>query len=332
MLPKPHTNDSLEVRRSLVEAGRAWSEQRSSDAMRHLRAAAAEAADRGETARAAELFASLVQLSRDSSTGSDPGVEASPSSSGVRQPVRELPEVPRPRRRPDDDEQTKVHSRRQLSSSTPAPQHASSIPPANAGYADSHSGGSEYEEAPTIRIDPSEIDSSDEATPEQVKRTNELPKTRLRRALIAIDPAYAERVDYDPERPDKHLPPLAARAAANMSPDIGFLDSPSMAEQRPSMQWGESWLEEEFQRTAEELDERPSRATAAPAEPAIAGALPCFSVNLIFMRSEGEVSVMFVPPGTRPRSGVAAALLVPVSSRDGELLQTIYDECDVKVV
>jgi hypothetical protein len=51
----------------------------------------------------------------------------------------------------------------------------------------------------------------------------------------------------------------------------------------------------------------------------------------MLMVEEGDVCVLFVPPGAEPPPGVAAAVLVPTSERDAEVLARIYTDSDAKL-
>jgi hypothetical protein len=172
---------------------------------------------------------------------------------------------------------------------------------------------------------------------EDRKRTNELPRSKLRRALMAIDPDYPRRVDYDPARAG--VLARMARSASAMSPAIGYLDlAPSLVSLRrraaaQSENDEPGWLAGEFEQAAAlaraqaaELDTALDHGTQMPA-----GAVPAYTVNVLRVGREDEISVLFVPPGTPSRRGVAAGLLLPLSARDAERLARIYEQCNAKL-
>lgn len=323
MFPHLKDSDSPAVREALESAQQALQQDRSSDAMRKLRDAANAATSEGSRARAAEIFASVVELSqREERHSIAPARRASPRGGS-----------PRPSAR---SQHSHVHAAQPAHAQPPRPKPSlpsEGVPVSVASESDSIDDGlsAEFSEAPTTRI------NSESRRPAHAKGTTEMPKTRLRRALMAIDPLYAERVDYDPSRQEPELPSLAARAAANTTPDIGYLDSAAEEVARPSVDWGDSWLQQEFNATAKELQtDRSSTADSEAVAPsqqdwAHGDALPSFFVNLMHMPGEKDVGLMFVPPGTKPRDGVPAAHLVPLSGQDAERLMEIYGACEVKV-
>lgn len=156
------------------------------------------------------------------------------------------------------------------------------------------------------------------------RTTSVMSKTRLRRAMLAIDPDYAARVDFDP----------AARLRETR-PEHGPIDEAVGSEAAPTGRLEP--LEAETERRLAPVERaadvgEPSHVAAAPAAGyEIDVALPAYAVNVVFLRDEGDVCLLFVPPGTTPPAGVASALLVPQSARDAEIIDEIYQGCDAKL-
>ena len=123
------------------------------------------------------------------------------------------------------------------------------------------------------------------------------PETLLRRALLAIDPDYARRTEY-------------ASSAAAKSGENGS-DTPSDA---PDTQM-------ETQRR------RRSAHDVAPPN----GSLATFRVAVLPIPEDGDVRLLFLPPGADAPAGVATALLVAPTERDAELLAKVYAECNAKL-
>jgi len=188
------------------------------------------------------------------------------------------------------------------------------------------------------------------------------PETMLRRALMAIDPNYVRRTEYndDGTGPDP----------AFISPDPEEPPQPSAAHQIPSG-WGwddeEDDGEEDEGETAveqeepeEELDDlqaetvrfrasdtddveqedeeqdqpdvpEPRPKTPSHAAGPMPGGLLTLRVALLPIPEEGDIRIVFLSPEEQPPPGVATALLVPPSEEDAKLLAALYGESEAKL-
>ena len=59
--------------------------------------------------------------------------------------------------------------------------------------------------------------------------------------------------------------------------------------------------------------------------------MPALRVAVLSMPEDGEVRLLFLPPGAVPPEGVATALLVAPTERDAEILARIYAQSDAKL-
>ncbi|HZO16087.1 MAG TPA: hypothetical protein VFB62_22590, partial [Polyangiaceae bacterium] len=121
------------------------------------------------------------------------------------------------------------------------------------------------------------------------------PETLLRRALLAIDPDYARRTEYAP----------GEKRESNGHEETGDPPDTQMETQR----------------------RRRSSPEVAPPN----GSLATFRVAVLPIPEDGDVRLLFLPPGADAPTGVATALLVAPTERDAELLAKVYAECNAKL-
>ena len=187
---------------------------------------------------------------------------------------------------------------------------------------------------------PWEEDAAEEEA-DSVKQTVETPRTKLRRAIMAIDPEYAQRVDLDMAGPGRSGPlARAMQTASTTSPAIAFLgDEPEDEDDDDDDDSWSSWNGRRAARDTIDDDEeerqddhrRAERRSSVSEAPRLTGALPVYRVNLVPIPDEQDVRLLFVSAATPAPRGLASALLVPQSEEDAELLRAIYDGCDAKV-
>jgi hypothetical protein len=124
------------------------------------------------------------------------------------------------------------------------------------------------------------------------------PETMLRNALMAIDPEYAKRTEYaqgsQPSRPEEE------------DHDSADTESPEDTQMQT-------------QRRRRSKVDKPN------------GALLAMRVAVLPIPEDGDVRLLFLPPGADPPPGVATALLVPPTEEDAELLAKVYADCAAKL-
>jgi hypothetical protein len=147
------------------------------------------------------------------------------------------------------------------------------------------------------------------------------PGTRLRRALLAIDPEYAERTDYAEEE----LAPPSSSPRHSLNRDPASSDTgeapPDSASTQPELARRSSTSEQETAR----------RMSAAPEVRTIPGALPTVRVAVLPIPEEHDVRLVFLGLGEEAPPGVAVALLVPQTEEDAQRLARIYAESNSKL-
>ncbi len=158
------------------------------------------------------------------------------------------------------------------------------------------------------------------------------PETMLRRALMAIDPHYAQRTDYDydgvGEEPSPR--PVPGRILRTSEENAAALVDPH------AMPTPQSLDSEELLSDDEPTDPRQQLARPRQAPPAVAagpmpGGLLTLRVAVLPIPEEGDVRLIFLSPGEEPPPGVATALLVPPSEEDARLLAELYAASDAKL-
>jgi len=152
------------------------------------------------------------------------------------------------------------------------------------------------------------------------------PGTRLRRALLAIDPEYAERTDYaEDEAFEEELAPPSDSLRHSLNREPASSDTgeapPDSASTQPELARRSSTSEQETAR----------RMSAAPDVRTIPGALPTVRVAVLPIPEERDVRLVFLGPGEVAPPGVAVALLVPQTEEDAERLARIYAESNSKL-
>jgi len=138
------------------------------------------------------------------------------------------------------------------------------------------------------------------------------PETAVRRALIAIDPDHDRRTSYD--HSDDLWDDWDDAEEVEPEPD----DSP---DSEPD--------------SGPESEPLPATTTFSGASstdsPFVPGALPAIRVAVLPIPEEGDVRLLFLPPGVPAPPGVAVAFLVPPTAEDAQRLAKVYRECDAKL-
>ncbi len=192
--------------------------------------------------------------------------------------------------------------------------------------------------------------------PEAEEDTFIRPETMLRRALMAIDPHYADRTeirsdardddsspgrfehDSSPGRFDHDSSPGLYQPSPFVEPEQSFVD----AEDAPPT--GRSGRRSEADDPNDETtrqrvgdivaaaDARKSSASYPTATgPSLIPGIAAFRVAVLPIPEERDVRLLFLAPGTDPPPGVAVALLVPPSEEDARMINEIYNDTDAKL-
>ena len=190
------------------------------------------------------------------------------------------------------------------------------------------------------------------------------PETMLRRALMAIDPSFAERTDYHydgvGEPPQEFpVPPRPPSDEDDRGEDTPkrITSAPKSPARKVISSWGEGEdsisivsldgdeVDEvddgEFNEDDEPTDpnnktlkREPAQAESARAV-AKAGPMPggllTLRVAVLPIPEEGDIRLIFLSPGEDPPPGIATALLVPPSQEDAELLAKLYADSEAKL-
>ena len=170
------------------------------------------------------------------------------------------------------------------------------------------------------------------------------PETMLRRALMAIDPNYADRTEIDSDGDDEEepfeprRPPFQDSRALAGGDDEATPTPESLEESDDPNDETTRQRVGDLVAAADQRKEAPKKEEAPPAAAAPAGASPglipgiaAFRVAVLPIPEEGDVRLLFIPPGAAPPPGVAVALLVPPSEHDARLINEIYEETDAKL-
>ncbi len=325
-IPPPEDDDFEDVHWALTAATTLWDRGEDREALKWLRRAASAAADRDADVRAVELFKAAADV-QSMIEAAEP-VEAKKSAPSPGPP--ESPKGASPQRGSKDSgaaDRDSEFDRR------PPP-----LPPRS-----QQRGAPRAPDRPVLRsnlvppVPPEPRVSSKPAGgrffEESEQDTFILPETALRRALTDIDPAYPQRIDYDPidgttELGDEDLGTARMASASDRA-----------APPRPSGgAVGDGWDDEdddedEDQDTQVETQRRAKSGLGKPRRRALVpiGVLPALRVAVMHIPDEGDVRVLFLSPGATPPPGVATALLVPPTQRDAELLTEVYAKCDAKL-
>jgi hypothetical protein len=151
------------------------------------------------------------------------------------------------------------------------------------------------------------------------------PEEMLRRALMAIDPDYARRTDWTVEAPPTEVDDASELDSDDFESDDGVQRAASSgAPEDPGDPAASD--EEETQATTRR---RRHASVAAGAVPE--GALPALRVAVLAVPEDGDVRLVFLPPGEQAPPGVVVALLVPTTAEDAEKLARLYAECHAKL-
>ncbi len=164
------------------------------------------------------------------------------------------------------------------------------------------------------------------------------PETMLRRALMAIDPQYAERTDIDTEdadedesgddyRPSRPYFESEAERFADEEEDTAKRGIPSTEPEAEDEKTRERVGDLVAEAERRKLGSEP---TVAASSSALMQGLSAFRVAVLPIPEERDVRLIFIPPGQDPPPGVATALLVPPSPEDARLINEIYNDTDAK--
>jgi hypothetical protein len=154
-----------------------------------------------------------------------------------------------------------------------------------------------------------------------------LPETQLRRALTNIDPNYPDRVDYRPGDEEEDEENLGTASLPSVPGDpAGSAARGGWDDDEEDDDEEDQDTQVETQRRAQPSGAKPKRRTLVPI-----GVLPALRVAVLHIPEEGDVRLLFLPPGATPPPGVATALLVAPTQRDAELLTEVYAKCDAKL-
>ncbi|MBM4375328.1 MAG: hypothetical protein FJ095_09605 [Deltaproteobacteria bacterium] len=159
------------------------------------------------------------------------------------------------------------------------------------------------------------------------------PETALRRALLAIDPGYAQRIDYSPDDgPDDGPPASRPRSSARSSREDSWstprrpLDSTTAvgpaSDEAPAR-------DSDTMALVEADTERPSSAPGTSS--AIPGALLALRVAVLPIPEERDVRLVFLTSDAAPPPGVIVATLVPATEEDARRLAAVYANTDAKL-
>lgn len=332
--PRPVDTDPEDVQVALSAASALWDGGDGTEALKWLRRAASAASDHDADVRSLELFKHAADLAseldaRSSGAKPDAGrVSSAPPSSG---------------------------SALSVSGSTPGPSSTAANAlkvaagePAADKPAEASRRGPRLGQSIVPAVPPEPLVME---TPLRLRRREEesdedtviRPETMLRRALLAIDPEYANRTDYS-SRDMAERRRRGSSAASSSHPDSrrarsSLLSDTGIAPRRSSaLALGSTGAEMEQadgeatrkQRSRPELqgesDEGETGTTWS-----IPGSLPALRVAVLPIPEERDVRLLFVPPGVAPPPGVALATLLPMTEEDAELLAEIYADTDAKL-
>ncbi len=325
---------------ALSAAATLWDGGEDVEALKWLRRAASTAADRDADARAIELFKAAADLASelDAARSSAP---PSPTSTPLPLASRSPTSTPVPlASRPPSSTPSLLAPRPSSPSSQPAPSIVR--PPSRP-----REFGSDSTIVPAVPPETSVTEGVPGVLGRRVDETEEdtfiRPETMLRRALMAIDPDYAKRIDYAAHEaserrrlgssrgPSSHPEPRSTRRTQLSDTALAPLDG-MLSGRASSAQESEPPDEEDTRRRRSSLGPRGSSAPSlVPSGGWLAGALPAVRVAVLPIPEERDVRLLFLPPGAEAPPGVAVALLVPTTDEDAALLARIYAESDAKL-
>ncbi|MBW2454007.1 MAG: hypothetical protein JRI68_05840 [Deltaproteobacteria bacterium] len=322
-IPPADDDDFEDVHWALTAASTLWERGEDSEALKWLRRAASAAADRDADVRAVELFkaaadvASVLEAAEPPTTRpSQPAPAAAPSTEGV--PPRRGASGLAVSDGPNDGD------RRTPPPLPPRPTRRGTPPAPTRRAAPSTV-------VPAVPPEPRVSDKPTAARPEDDSEQDTfiLPETQLRRALTHIDPAYPDRVDYQPGEQGDDEEDLGTASL----PSVPGGEGPPRPSGAVSREGWDDEDDEEDQDTQVETQRRAKPATAQKKRRTLVpiGVLPALRVAVLHIPEEGDVRLLFLPPGATPPPGVATALLVAPSQRDAELLTEVYAKCDAKL-
>jgi len=286
-IPSAHEDDYEDVHLALSAASTLWRAGDDDEALKWLRRAAGAAAERDADRRAVELakaaadVAEIIDERNSSLPPGQPPVIPRPSSAPVRPTP---PPLPAP---------TSGASRRHA-----APGQRNALVPAELEH---------------LRHADFRVNEGDEDTFVR-------PETMLRRALLAIDPAYAQRTDYDQANAGPARAPLDF--PASLTPSREAVDTETDAEAPTPVRNVGASVMDAGEEAPEHDTERQLR--AAPTDQHL-------RVAVVPIPEEGDVRLLFLPPGAQAPPGVATALLVAPTAHDAALLAKLYKESDAKL-
>lgn len=160
------------------------------------------------------------------------------------------------------------------------------------------------------------------------------PETMLRRALMAIDPQYAERTDYDydgvGDQPTPRPVPGRILRSSEENAAAPIADPHSMPTPQ-SLDSEELLSDDEPTDPRQQLIKPKNEAPPVAATGPMPGGLLTLRVAVLPIPEEGDIRLIFLSPGEEPPPGVATALLVPPSEEDARLLAQLYAESDAKL-
>jgi len=352
-VPKPCDNDSEDVHWALSAAATCWKQGEADEALKWLRRAATEAAEHDDT-RAVELFKAAADVANhldglaedeaaavtviDEAADITAVDEAAGDETAGARATRDKATAKKPRRRnrvglvfDESEEETFIRPetalRRALLRIDPDYARRVDLPP-----------GSELRGGRVVRAESPE--DSDSELPESERPELEDYDSE-QHGLEDYDSEQHGLEDYDSEQHDPEQP---RRTATRRE---GRNDGPERARPRKRSRARLQYqtLEDEHisgiaapalhpeELGDDEASEDPNDRTQPRAHRAglPSGALPTLRVAVLPLPDEGDVRILFLPPGAEPPPGVASALLVPTTVRDAQLLARVYDESDAKL-
>jgi hypothetical protein len=175
------------------------------------------------------------------------------------------------------------------------------------------------------------------------------PETMLRRALMAIDPNYAERTEIDTDDLEELEPEEEDSSPGAFTPERPYVTPTIDDEEEDTAKRRQGGGVEvpddpDDEKTRERVgdlvaaaDRRKSNAPSpapqarAQSSSGLVPGLAAFRVAVLPIPEERDVRLIFIPPGADPPPGVATALLVPPSPEDARLINEIYNDTDAKL-
>ncbi|HHH31388.1 MAG TPA: hypothetical protein ENK57_23990 [Polyangiaceae bacterium] len=381
--PKPREEDFEDVHWALSAGKSLWDRGEKDEALKWVRRAANAAAERDADVRAVELFKVAADMASlvDARELVDAPVPEGETPTLGRDDVEpeQAPDAAKMVHHPRGNATSNVPPRRVHRYPKPQPRPTLRDGPHHLQPRPPHPRGSKADPDPSTRrrgprdlspkVPPStriseRFGAFELPFDDREEDTFIRPETMLRRALMAIDPNYVRRTEYndDGSGPDP----------AFVSPEVDEEITPQRTSAPHVPGWGwddDEDAEDEGETAAVPLDERPEEefddlqaetarfrasdskeeadASATPDEVAQApparketpshaagpmpGGLLTLRVALLPIPEEGDIRIVFLSPEEEPPPGVATALLVPPSEEDAKLLAALYGETDAKL-